>query len=398
MMIRDSATLANLCATLREQGSFALDTEFHREGTYMPRLFLVQVAARGTAAAIDPLAPVDLSPLLELIFDPAVETIVHAGWQDFEIFYHRTGRLPANVFDTQMAAALAGIGEEIGYANLLEKVLGVSISKIETVTDWSARPLTKNQVQYALDDVRYLPDLRDRLDGALGGLGRREWMRQEARRYGDPASYEKNPRLSCLRIRGARNLPPAGLAVLQELAAWREEEAARRDVPRGRVVADEILMEAAKRCPRSEADLRQIRGFLSREIGKIGKAMVHAVERGLAVPPGEIPILPPGRADDPRRALLLDILDAAVRVRSHEAKIASSYLATRAEMADLVDVHLGGMDPMAARSGAPIAVLDGWRRDLVGADLVRILRGEIALVIDPSTGMPSLRPSAQRSS
>ncbi len=386
MLIRDSAGLAGVCRDLRAHGSFALDTEFIRERTYSPRLCLVQVAVPALCTAIDPLAGVDLDPLIELIFDPSIEKIVHAGWQDFEIFYARTGRVPESVFDTQIAAALAGVGEQVGYANLLDRALGISLGKVETYTDWSRRPLSPSQIEYALDDVRYLLPLWAKLTRMLEDLGRIEWLRDESRRYRDPAAYERDPRSQCLRLRGARHLPPVSLAVLQELAVWREEAAAERDVPRGRIVADEILVEIAKRCPRSISDLRPIRNFHPKVLERGGQKLLAAVARGLALPPERWPTLSKSRTDEPERALLADFLEAVVRLRAHDARIAPGYLATRAQINELVDAGLEGRSPEDPETGSAPAVLSGWRRGLVGEDLLRALAGETDLGIDPEKG------------
>ncbi len=395
MLIRESAALSGICPELRAHGSFALDTEFIRERTYSPRLCLVQVAIPSICAAIDPLAGVDLDPLVELIFDPSIEKIVHAGWQDFEIFHARTGRLPESVFDTQIAAALAGLGEQMGYANLLDKALGISLTKVETFTDWSQRPLSKSQIEYALDDVRYLLPLRAKLAQMLGDLGRLEWLRDESLRYRDPAAYERDPRSQCLRLRGARNLSPASLAVLQELAVWREEEAIDRDVPRGRVVGDEVLVDLARRCPRSLSDLRPVRSLHPKEIERGGQEMLAAVARGLAVPAERWPVLPKSRTDEPERALLADFLEAVVRLKAQEARIAPSYLATRAQINELVDAGLEGRSPEDPETGRAPAVLSGWRRVLVGEDLLRALAGKTDLGIDPekrTLGLKLRRP------
>ncbi len=401
MVICDSATLAHLCADLKAQGTFVLDTEFHREQTFYPCLYLVQLAGKDSCVIVDPLADVDLRPLLDLLFDPSVRKVVHAGRQDFELFYARTGRAPANVFDTQIAAALAGLGEEVGYANLVEKVLGVSLPKGETRTDWSRRPLTPAQLEYALNDVRYLESLRAKLEEMLRDLGRLEWLPAECAWYENPASYETDPRAQSLKFRGARNLSVPALGALRELAAWREEDAIRRDVPRQRVLPDDMLVEIARRLPRTLADLRQLRGLHPSEAERSGNAILQAVERGRSAPAVDLPAFALSRSDDPDRALLVDFLTHVVGVRAREARIAASYLATRADLSRLVDAYVesggfgdaGSVDRPAGAAGAAesIPVLQGWRREVVGEHLLRALRGKIDLGIDPVRKTMTLR-------
>jgi len=358
--------------------------EFQRERTFRPRLQLVQVSLPDEPLLIDPLALPDLDPLWELVADPDVETIVHAGAQDMEIVFVRSGLLPRNVFDTQIAAALMGLGDQIGYANLISRMLHKRLKKGETVTDWSISPLSPGQIEYALDDVRYLHEIRARLWSRLTELGRSEWLKEEVEHYGDQGTYERDPETLWMRISRMRSLDRKGLTILRELAIWREEEAARRDEPRGRIVADETLVEIARRTPKRPEDMKPLRTLHPRELARSGPAIVAAVARGLARPESGWPELEPVKAEDERFSISVDLLEVVLRARALEHEIAPSYLGTRADIARLIHSTLesknGGEDEPVPQ------LLTGWRRDLVGDELVAFLEGRASLRIDEATG------------
>lgn len=384
MDVETREALERTVGELRAHGSFGLDMEFQRERTYRPRLHLVQVSLPGEPRLIDPLAIPDLDPLWEVIADPAIEKIVHAGGQDMEIVFARSGLIPRNVFDTQVAAALIGLGDQIGYANLISRMLSKRLKKGETITDWSVRPLSKAQLDYALDDVRYLHELRDRLWNSLSERGRQTWLKEELEHYEDRLTYEKDPRMLWTRISRMRSLDRRGLGILRELAAWREEEAARRDEPRGRIVSDETLVEIARRAPRKPEDLKPLRTFHPRELARSGAAIVETVKKGLAVPDDECPKPDPIRPEDDRFSITVDLLEVVLRARALENEIAPSYLGSRADLADLIEsVHGGRGLRTAVRT--PL-LLAGWRRELVGDELVAFLEGRAALQVDPGTG------------
>jgi ribonuclease D len=382
MFVDSKADLERLVAELRGHGSFGIDMEFQRERTYRPRLQLVQVSVPDRPLLIDPLALTDLTPLWELVADPAVEKIVHAGAQDMEIVFARSGLLPQNVFDTQIAAGLIGLGDQIGYANLISRMLNRRLKKGETITDWGMRPLSKAQIDYALDDVRFLHDLRSRLWERLDALGRASWLREEVEHYEDRATYERDPATLWLRISRMRSLDRKGLAILRELAIWREEEALRRDEPRGRIVSDETLVEVARRSPKRPEDLKPLRTLHPRELARSGTAIVEAVRRGLEVPESEWPRLDPVQAEDDRFSITVDLLEVVLRARALENEIAPSYLGTRSDIADLIRTSRNGK----RRSGGEPLLLTGWRRDLVGAELLAFLAGRASLQVDEATG------------
>lgn len=380
MYVRDSASLARLCRDLAQAGAFGLDTEFIGESSYAPRLCLIQVSWPDRQAVIDPLVPgLDLKPFLALIPDPEVQKVFHAGGQDMAIFYSLIGQPPRRVFDTQVAAALVGYGDQVGYAALVERALHGRLSKQETFTDWARRPLTAEQIAYAMDDVKYLLPLRDHLVARLSARGRLAWLDEELRRFEQGRTYERDAAALVRRIRRARSLDGAALAVLRELVAWREEEARRRDQPRGRIVSDDMLIQIAKRSPRSAADLEAVRGLPPCLLDRPPASLFAAVERGLRVPAAERPQLPPVRGDNPAQAAIVDLLEVVVRLRAQSTGVATTYLATRQDLKDLVDSHCGVPDPEAA----DLPVLSGWRRELVGEDLLDILEGRASLgVVD----------------
>ncbi len=362
--------------------------EFQRERTYRPRLQLVQVSLPDTPLLIDPLALPELGPLWDLVADPAVEKIVHAGAQDMEIVFARSGLLPKNVFDTQVAAALLGMGDQIGYANLISRLLGKRVKKGETVTDWAIRPLSRAQVDYALDDVRYLHEVRARLWERLAERGREGWLREEVEHYEVRDTYERDPQTLWSRISRMRSLDRRGLAVLRELAIWREDEAQRRDEPRGRIVADETLVEIARRSPKKPEDMKPLRTLHPRELARSGEGLVEAVRLGLLCPDDDCPRLEPVRAEDDRFSITVDLLEVVLRARALEHEIAPSYLGTRADLAALID---GVRGTRPGRDTAPL-LLAGWRKDLVGDELVAFLEGRATLRIDGVTGHVHAEP------
>jgi ribonuclease D len=383
-MVDNKSDLERTVDRLRAHGSFGLDMEFQRERTFRPRLQLVQVSTPDESLLIDPLAFDDLDSLWTLVEDPKIEKIVHAGSQDMEIVWARSGKLPHNIFDTQIAAALLGLGDQIGYANLISRMLHRRLKKGETVTDWAIRPLSVAQVEYALDDVRYLHELRDKLWSKLESMGRETWLREETEHYEERRTYERDPQTLWSRISRMRSLDPRGLSILRELAIWREEEAQRRDEPRGRIVADETLVEIARRAPRKPEDMRPLRTLHPRELQRSGVGIVAAVKKGLEAPESTWPRLDPVKPEDERFSISVDLLEVVLRARALENEIAPSYLGTRSDIAQLIEFSLNG----ARRSkGTPEPLLlTGWRRELVGDELVAFLEGRASLKIDEATG------------
>ena len=371
MLIGDSRGLEEVVGKVRDNGSFALDTEFIRERTYRPKLCLVQIATAHDAFIVDPLLLGDLTPLAELLSDPSVEKIVHSGEQDMEIFFRLRREVPHSIIDTQVAAAFAGYGERISYARLVEELLGVKLTKGETFTDWSRRPLSEQQLAYAADDVRYLYPAAGILRDKLERQGRWTWLLEELEFYADRASYEEAPEEIYRRVRTAAKLGSKELAVLRELAIWREEEAEARDWPRGKILQDEMLVELARRVPSTMESIGAIRGIHPQLVKRCGRQILLRVAKALDLPPDQLPAPLERSSEDPELSLALDLLELAVKEKAHEARIAPAYLSTRRDLADLLRCGPGQAD------SASVRVLSGWRRSVVGESLLKILRGEL---------------------
>ncbi len=382
-LVADARSLVQLAERLRAAGSFALDTEFHRERTYSARLCLVQVATESECALVDPIALQDLGPLLELLHDPAVEVVLHAGEQDLEIFYGMTSRPPLRIYDTQVAAALAGWGDQVGYAHLVGKVLGVHLAKTETGTDWSRRPLSPAQVEYALDDVRFLPRVKAGLDRRLAQLGRAGWLAEELERLEDAATYRRAPEDAWTRVRRTGSLRPQALAILRELGKWRENTAISSDKPRGWILRDEAMVEIARRAPTKLEDLEGIRHLDVRDRERHGKSILQCVVQGLSVPPEGCP-KPLGEVhDNPENNVLVDLLDTVLRAVARGKEISPTVLGTRTDLLALVEHCERNGNP----AGRPAArLLSGWRRELVGDVLLATIRGEAGVRYDPRSG------------
>lgn len=372
MYVTDTATLTELCARLRRSDVVGIDTEFMRERTYYARLCLVQVASRDEVAIIDPLASgMDLAPLDELLADPGVVKVFHAGSQDLEIFHGRTGRVPSPVFDTQVAATLAGHPSQVGYAALVHGVLGVTLVKGEQFTDWSRRPLSARQIEYAEADALHLPAVYDRLKERLVKDGRLEWLASDFARLEDPATYIAVPEEQYRRVKRASALSPRHLGVLMHVAAWREREAQRRDVPRKRVLPDETLVEVARRMPGDTGTLEAVRGISDRVNHRSRVEILEAVRRGAAMSDAELPrFAKRDRHDAPEG--VVELMAALVRIRARESGVAGPLLASRDDLEALAS---------GVRDGSPL--LEGWRRAIVGDELIELLEGRVSLRVGP---------------
>lgn len=378
--IADPPGLQSLCRQLRERERFALDTEFVGEDSFVPRLELIQVAADGLCAVIDFPAIGGLDRFADLLHDPQIEKIFHAGRQDIELFYSHTGQVPAPIFDTQMAAAMVGYGTQVAYASLVQRVLGTKLEKSHTLSNWSQRPLTKEQIAYALEDVQFLLPVYEHLREKLRSLGRLDWMKEEFLRLESKLGEgTQDVRLRYQRIRGWDSLKPRSAAVLRELAAWRDEEARRRNVPRGQVIRDEVLLELARRTPSTLALLRATRGLHLSEVDRNGEAILATIKTGLALPKSDWPDIARPSKPEPETAGLADLLQAVLKARALEMEIAPSLLASSADLHALVEAgqDCGGLD---------VPILQGWRRKLAGELLLQVLEGKISVSADHKSG------------
>lgn len=371
LYITDTQSLEDLVRRLRQAPVVGIDTEFMREKTYFAKLCLIQLASDDVAAIVDPLVCKDLSPLAELFEDTAVIKVLHAGGQDLEIFFRECETTLSPVFDTQVAATLTGYPQQIGYGPLVSEVTGVKLDKGDSYTDWSRRPLSATQVEYALNDVRYLPEVYRELHGKLEAAGRTDWLQADFDRLADPATYEILPEEQWRRVKRVSSLNRRQLALAREIAAWREREAIRRDIPKRWVLGDEGVVEIARRAPADPAELAAIRGVPD----KIGQSatggLLQAVVRGNAVPEDELPSLKKKRRPAVDIDGAVDLMVALVRLRAHEHGVAMPLLASREDLERLAS---------GDREGA--AMLEGWRRELVGNELVELLDGAVTLSLE----------------
>ena len=369
--ITDTASLAEFCRRLAGTGFITVDTEFLRERTYWPVLCLVQVAGPEEARCIDPLAPgIDLAPLFELMADSSVLKVFHAARQDVEIFLHRSGKVPAPIFDTQIAAMVCGFGEAASYETLASKLARARIDKSLRFTDWAARPLSERQLHYALSDVTHLRVAYEKLASRLARTGRASWVAEEMALLAAPATYLVDPDEAWRRLR-FRSTNPTFLAVLKELAAWREREARDRDLPRQRLVRDDALLEIAAHAPTTVEALGRLRGLpKGMADGRLGPAMVEAVNRALALPADRRPAMPE-RAELPRRlGPTVDLLKLLLKLKCDQHEVAPRLVAGAADL-----------EAIAADDAADVPALHGWRRELFGEDALRLKHGRLGVAL-----------------
>lgn len=368
MYLHDVSDLEALLQKARAHGRISLDTEFMREKTYWAKLCLIQIAVGEECAIVDPFEFDDLSPLLDVLLDPTVLKIVHAGSQDLEIFFRLSDRAAGPVFDTQVAATVAGFPSQVGYARLVKDLFDVDLDKSDTFTDWARRPLTPAQIEYALNDVRYLDEAYLEITRRLERDGRASWLASDMKRLSDPATYTIVPEEQFRRLKRIASLSRRQLGVLQAVAAWREREAMRRDLPRRWIVGDETLIEVARRRPHDAASLADVRGLNVRALGDGGSGLLRAVKEGLETPEDALPRF----EKRPRTVVdiegVVELMGALVRLRASEHGIAVPLLATR-----------GDLERLASGQREDSPLLEGWRRSIVGEDLVALLDGKIGL-------------------
>lgn len=370
LWIDNDEALTRLCARLGASPWLCLDTEFLRERTYRPQLCLIQIASADTIACIDPLALESLEPLNALLRNPDITKVLHSASQDLEIFAIREGFVPAPVFDTQIAAALMGLGDQIGYGRLVEEMLDVRLDKAHSRTDWTRRPLSRDQIEYAADDVRWLREVYLKQREWLERRGRLDWLQQDFEALTDPARYRPDPEQAWLRVKGLQRLRPAQLAALRLLAAWREEEAVASDRPRRWILKDEVLIDLARRRPKTLAELSDIRGLELRTVERHGKTLLRLLAEAANLPRDQWPVLPERRRLQPRQEAVIDLLMASLRQSALEAEISPQAIAGRRDLERLV---LGERD---------LPLLRGWRRELVGERMLDLIEGRSALGID----------------
>ena len=370
-LIARTEDLAAACAKLSAAPFIAVDTEFMREQTFWPRLCLVQIASEDTEVLIDSMAPdIDLTPLFDLMVDENVLKVFHSARQDVEIVHHLAGVIPHPIFDTQVAAMVCGFGEAVSYSMLVKRLLGRNLDKTSRFTDWSRRPLSERQLTYAIGDVTYLRDLYPTLRAQLDKSERASWLNEEMGVLTDPATYELHPEKAWRRLK-MRIKTPKALAVLMELAAWREREAQTQDVPRSRILKDEALYDIAGQAPRTIEDLGSLRslhnGFAR---SQRGRAVLEAVTKGLERDPKTIPPVERGEPMPPEAQAVVDLLRVLLKATAGRHGVAPKLIATSDEL-----------EQIARSDDADAAALRGWRRKLFGNDALALKHGELALAI-----------------
>lgn len=382
-LITESSELEAFCRAVAGEAFITVDTEFIREKTYYPKLCLIQIAGSERAGLIDPLADgIDLAPVFALMRKADLLKVFHSGRQDIEIFYQLSGDIPTPLFDTQIAAAVCGYGESAGYEALVSQIVGLSIDKSSRFTDWSARPLSEKQLAYALSDVTHLRTVYEALRLKIEAGGRESWIAEEHASLSDPTLYRPDPDQAWMRLR-AGNLRPKQMAALRELARWREIEAKTADVPRGRIVRDEALVELAHTLPRKAEDIAALRnvsgGLPKRHI----PAILEAVERALALPASAYPPAAKSRRGGRDAAGLLSMLQLLLKVEAERAGVAASLIASKDE---LETIALSGL------ASAP-GLAHGWRYELFGRKAQALMEGRLTFRFNPNTRLVDIHSS-----
>jgi ribonuclease D len=369
--ITTTDTLAEVCGRLKRHPFVTVDTEFLRESTYYPKLCVAQIASSDEAVVIDALAEgIDLEPLFNLMADETVIKVFHAARQDIEICWHAAGLIPSPLVDTQVAAMVLGYGDSIAYDQLVQRITGDSLDKSLRFTDWTRRPLSEAQIAYAISDVTHLRDVYVKLAADLDKRGRTEWMREEMRVLTSPDTYRMEPEHAWQRLQ-TRVRKPKELAILIEVAAWREREAQSRDVPRGRVLKDDVIGDIAVQAPTTVERLGNLRslpkGF---ERSKWGEAIVEAVKRGLARDLKTVP-----KIDRPKGApngqATVELLKVLLRMTAERHGVAAKVIAT-----------MDDLDRIVADDDADVPALHGWRRELFGEKALALKHGRLALAVE----------------
>ncbi|MCW3798689.1 ribonuclease D [Sphingomonas sp. BN140010] len=373
-LVTDSATLAALVERLSAHDFVAVDTEFMRENSYWPDLCLLQIASTEEAAAIDPKADgLDLAPLWDLLVNNEdVLKVFHAGGQDLEIVYNMTGKTPHPLFDTQVAAMALGYGEQVGYSNLIESMLGHTLDKGARFTDWSRRPLDKRQIDYAIGDVTHLATIFPKMVQKLKRTNRGQWLDEEMERLADPSSFAFAPEDAWKRLKlPSRN--PAVLGRLKALAAWREVEARGKNLPRGRIVKDDTLSDLVAHPPKTQEDLAKVRGLSAGwRNNDIGARLMQALGNAAPLSADELPDREPRRPGLTKDgALVSDLLKLLLKIRAKETGVAPKLIARSDEL-----------ESLAAGVRSDLAILSGWRFEQFGRDALDLVEGRLAFAIE----------------
>lgn len=370
-LITKTPDLKAFCERAAASSYIAIDTEFVRETTYWSQLCLIQVGLEDEAVAIDPLAEgLDLQTFFELLENQNVIKVFHSGRQDIEIFYHLTGKIPTPIFDTQIAAMVCGFGESVGYDVLVQKYTKISIDKSSRYTHWGQRPLTEKQLAYALADVIHLRVIYEKLHAKILTDDRLHWLDDELGILKDPGTYAIDPYAIWKKIK-VRSAKPRMLAILREIAAWREITAQKRNVPRGRVIRDEVMIELSAASPRSLHDLSRMRGLSTSFIeGADGKSILKLIEQAHSLPLEDCPQVKKDDPSPPGSAALVEMLRLLLKIKSEKYHVAPKLIATNADLETI------------ARSPDPIVpALEGWRLEIFGNAALALKTGKVAIGI-----------------
>jgi ribonuclease D len=383
-LISDTDALTALCRRLRSETFVTVDTEFMRERTYWPELCVVQLAGAGEVAVVDAEAPeINLAPLGELLADRRVTKVFHAARQDIEIFVIKFGQVPAPVFDTQVAAMVAGFGDQVAYDALVAALAGGHIDKAHRFSDWSARPLSPAQIAYAAADVTWLRPVYEKLCARLQEEGRLEWVAEEMATLTDPATYRVDPDEMWLRLR-PRSSNRRYLAMVRALAAWREREVQRINIPRQRLLKDETLLEIAATMPDTPEALSRARGITRGFAeGRVGASLLEVIAEAQALPEEALPAVPRSDGGRPSPALVA-LLKVLLAAKSEEHHVAPRLIASSEDI-----------DRLALNDGGNVPALHGWRREIFGNDAIALIEGRIALGVEGrrvKTIQPDLHP------
>ena len=371
-VITETDELAQACAALAENPFATIDTEFLREQTFWPQLCLIQLAGPDNEFIVDPLADgIDLAPFFDLMANKHTVKVFHAGRQDVEIIYARASLIPTPIFDTQVAAMVCGFGESIGYVNLVKKILDIDLDKGARFTDWSRRPLSQKQLSYALADVTHLRGVYTHLADELESTGRAAWLTEEMEALSAPDTYVTAPEDAWRRLK-IRVKSRRALAVMMELAAWRERIAQSQDVPRNRVLRDEAIYDIANQQPTEPAKLGQLR-TLSDGFGRSGRAkeIIAAVKAGQARDLSTVPKLNNGQPLNAEASAVSELLRVLLKAQAAEHRVAPKLIA-----------DTGDLDRIASEAEPDIPALKGWRRKLFGEEALKLKRGEVSLSIE----------------
>lgn len=361
--------LREFCRAIRTSDFIAVDTEFMREKTYFPQLCLIQLATTEHIACIDPLAIDNLDPLYALLFDADILKVLHACGQDLELIYHLTNQLPEPVFDTQIAAAMLGEGEQIGYAALIKSMLDIDLDKSQTRTDWSKRPLTAAQIHYAADDVRHLVTAYQKQLEILTEKERLEWLTPNFNQLSNPEQFTQTDETLLKRVKGTQRLQPEQLAIILNLARWREQTAKSKNKPRKWILSDNVIIDLAKRPPENLAALSDYRGLSPRQIKHSGQQLLDAVEAARQLPPEQWPKQDRRKKLDVTQATVADAVMVLLRITGSLHNIAPSSLSSRAQVEKLITGEKN------------IPLLQGWRYELAGRSVEKFVEGKGTLSV-----------------